>query len=85
MVAEDCAMVDFNSVLNDARQLTEEDQLRLIDALFGPHPTSDELDEARQAEIERRVARMEAGKAEFVPWEKVSKDARRRIEDKDVN
>ena len=74
-------MVDFNSVLTAARQLTEEDQFRLVDAL-GLHP-SDEVnppfDECWKAELERRVARIKSGESKSVPWETVRLEARRRL------
>ncbi len=80
-------MVDFNSVLSAARQLTEEEQMRLVDALWSP--TDDDadcpLDEAWKAELERRVARMDAGTVTLVPWEQVRSNARLRAGLNDVD
>jgi putative addiction module component (TIGR02574 family) len=74
-------MVDFNSVLTAARQLTEEDQLRLVDAL-GLHPNDKfdpPFDEFWKIELERRVARIESGESKSIPWETVRAETRRRL------
>lgn len=70
-------MADFNSVLNQARQLSAEDRLRLIDALWELVPPEADLplheDWARK--LERRVADLEAGTSTTVPWTEVRDEA----------
>jgi putative addiction module component (TIGR02574 family) len=74
-------MIDFNSVLNDARQLSEAERLRLIDALWELVPAESNLPlhEAWAPELERRVAAFEAGAAKTVPWETIRAEALVRI------
>ena len=74
-------MVDFNSVLSEAQQLSAEDQLRLIDALWDLVPPDADipLHEDWAAELERRVAEIEAGDAATVPWTTIRKEALARI------
>ena len=63
-------MLDFDSVLNGARQLSTDDQLRLIDALWDMVPEEAALPfhEDWVPELERRVAAIRAGSAKTVPW-----------------
>ena len=74
-------MADFNSVLDDARQLSPEDRLKLIDALWESVPADLDLplhpDWA--PEIERRVAAIEAGTATAIPWTTIREAALARI------
>jgi putative addiction module component (TIGR02574 family) len=74
-------MTDFNSVLGDARQLSPEDRLKLIDALWESVPA--DLDTGLHpdwaAELERRVAAIEAGTASTVPWTTIREEALARI------
>ena len=74
-------MVDFNSVLSEAQQLSAEDQLRLIDALWDLVPPDADipLHEDWAAELERRVAEIEAGGTATVPWTTIRKEALARI------
>jgi putative addiction module component (TIGR02574 family) len=74
-------MIDFNSVLNDARRLSESERLRLIDALWEsvPDDANLPLDEAWAAELERRVAEIQSGAVETVPWETIRAEALARI------
>ena len=74
-------MVDYNSVLNEAQQLSAEDQLRLIDTLWKLVPPDADipLHEDWAAELERRVADIESGAAATVPWTTVRKEALARI------
>jgi putative addiction module component (TIGR02574 family) len=74
-------MIDFNSVLNDARRLSESERLRLIDALWEsvPDDANFPLDEAWAAELERRVAEIQSGAVETVPWETIRAEALARI------
>jgi putative addiction module component (TIGR02574 family) len=74
-------MADFNSVLDDARQLPPEDRLKLIDALWESVPADLDLplhpDWA--PELERRVAAIEAGTAQTIPWAIIREEALARI------
>lgn len=75
-------MADYSSVLNDARQLSEAEQLQLIAALWEMVPEDAELPlhEAWGPELERRVAAIEAGTAQTVPWETIRTEALARIQ-----
>ncbi len=74
-------MADFNSVLDGARQLSPEERLRLIDALWQSLPADLDLplhpDWA--PELERRVAAIEAGTATTVPWTTIREEALARL------
>jgi len=74
-------MADFNSVLDDARRLPPEERLKLIDALWESVPA--DLDVALHPdwapELERRVAAIEAGTAETIPWATIREEALARI------
>lgn len=74
-------MVDFNSVLSEAQQLSAEDRLRLIDALWELIPPEADLPlhEDWAPELERRVAAIEAGTATTVPWSTIRNEALARI------
>ena len=76
-------MVEFNSVLNDARQLTPEDQFRLFEALWTPGEEA--LSEAWKVELDRRIARMDSGESPGIPWDEVRLNARRRAGLSDVD
>jgi putative addiction module component (TIGR02574 family) len=64
-------MADYASVLNDARQLSAAEQL--------PEDAELPLHEAWVPELERRVAAIEAGTAQTVPWETIRTEALARI------
>jgi len=74
-------MSDFATVLNEARKLSEAERLRLIDALW--EDVSDDADlplhQNWAAELERRVAALQAGSAQTIPWETVRDEALARI------
>lgn len=74
-------MVDFKSVLGEAEQLSAEDRLRLIDALWDLVPPDADipLHEDWAPDLERRVADIESGAAETIPWATVRKEALTRI------
>jgi len=74
-------MADFDSVLSRARQLSAEDRLRLIDALWELVPPEADLPlhEDWAPELERRVAAIEAGAATTVPWTTIRDEALARI------
>lgn len=71
-------MADFDSVLAVARQLTIEDQYRLIEALE-LHPGEGFGLPFDEAELERRVAQIESGESQSIPWETVRVETRRRL------
>jgi putative addiction module component (TIGR02574 family) len=74
-------MPDFNSVLNDARQLSYDDKLRLIDALWDLNSPDANipLHEDWEPELERRVAAIKDGTEKAIPWETVRAEALARI------
>lgn len=74
-------MADFNSVLEKARQLSHQERLRLIDALWDLIPPDAQvpLHEDWAPEQERRIAAIEKGSEEMVPWELVCAEALKRI------
>ena len=64
---------DFKDVFQDATELSEHDRATLagllIESLEGePDP---EVEAAWAAEIERRVAELDAGTVKTIPWEEV--------------
>ena len=65
--------VSKDSVLSNALHLEEHDRLeiadRLYDSVYGPRDAA--IDEAWAAEIERRLAELDAGRATLIPWEQV--------------
>ena len=74
-------MVDFNHLLSEAKQLSVEDRLRLIEALWDLVPPDADipLHEEWAAELERRVAAIEDGTSAKVPWSTIRDEARSRI------
>lgn len=63
----------FTDLWREAAELSEEERASLagllIESLEGE--PDEEIEEARSAEIQRRVAEIEAGTAKMVPWEEV--------------
>ncbi|OFW14258.1 MAG: hypothetical protein A3H29_05270 [Acidobacteria bacterium RIFCSPLOWO2_02_FULL_67_21] len=64
---------DFKDVFRDATELSEQDRATLagllIESLEGePDP---DVEAAWAAEIERRVAELDAGTVKSIPWEEV--------------
>ena len=76
-------MLNFESVLVEAKQLSADDQLRLIDALWDtvPDDAALPLHPDWAAELERRVAAIRAGTATTVPWTTIRNEALARIGD----
>lgn len=74
-------MVDYQSVLNSALQLSDDDRLRLIEALWDLIPPDADLplhpDWA--AELDRRVTALEHGAEKTISWEEVRAAALDRI------
>lgn len=74
-------MADFDALLAEARQLPEAERLRLISELWDTvvQPADHPLHEEWAAELDRRVAMIEAGAAKTVPWETARSEALARI------
>ena len=74
-------MLDFNSVVNGARQVSTDEQLRLIDALrdMAPAEATLPLHGDWATELERRVAAIRAGSAKTVSWTTIRNEALARI------
>lgn len=74
-------MSDFDTVLSAARQLPDKDRLRLIDALWDSVPADADAPFTNKwaREIERRVAELDAGSAQTVPWSQIRAEALARI------
>ncbi|MDA0657458.1 MAG: addiction module protein [Planctomycetota bacterium] len=74
-------MVDFNSVLEHARQLSPQDQAKLIDALWDAVPDDVDfplhLDWA--SELERRVNELKVGDGMTIAWSQIRAEALARI------
>jgi len=71
----------YDEVLKDALSLTEEERAALMDALEDSWLTEEERKEKAEfwAEIERRVAEVEAGTAELIPAEEAIERARTKL------
>jgi putative addiction module component (TIGR02574 family) len=74
-------MVDFNSVLEDARQLSPSDQAKLIDALWDTVPVDADipLHPEWAAELERRVNELKVGAETPISWSQIRAEALARI------
>lgn len=74
-------MSEFDSVLSAAQQLPDQDRLRLIDALWESVPPDAEFSFSDEwaREIERRVAELDAGASQTVPWYRIRDEAIARI------
>ena len=74
-------MLDFNAVLDGARQLSADEQLRLIDALWEMVPEEATLPfhEDWAPELERRIAAIRDGSARTLPWTTIRDEALARI------
>ncbi len=72
-------MLKTDELLNAAISLPVELRAQLADALLKSlNPARAEIDELWAAEAERRVAEIEAGKAELIPGEEVFAKLRKR-------
>lgn len=74
-------MTDFASILSAAQNLSEQDRLRLIDALWDSVPPDSEspFSDEWAHEIERRAAELDAGTATTIPWSQVRAAALARL------
>lgn len=75
-------MSTVETILADAAQLPAEQRLDLIEALWETLPESDRppLSDEWRAEITRRSAEYDAGKASTIAWEDIKRDARSRLD-----
>jgi len=76
-------IVDFHTVLDNARQLSTMDQTRLIDALWNLVPDDVELPLHPEwaAELQRRVTERQSGTAKSISWAQVRSEALARVRD----
>jgi len=74
-------MTDFDTVLSAAQRLPDDERLRLIDALWDSVPVEAvaPLPEEWIREIERRVAELDTGTAETLPWSRIRDEALARL------
>jgi len=73
-------MMTVDQVLNEVEQLSEGDQVLLLDRLAGRrHPVDPENEAAWSSEIQRRVAELESGQVREIPGEEVTARIRRKL------
>ena len=74
-------MSNYVSVLSEAQQLSDQDRVRLIEALWDSvPPDSDAMFSSEwKHEIERRAAELDAGTAKTVSWSQIKNEAIARI------
>jgi putative addiction module component (TIGR02574 family) len=77
----DIAMPTYETLLTDASRLSVEDRIRLLDGIWDTLPADalPPLSEEWVAEIQRRSAEYDAGKAQTVSWEQIKAEALRRV------
>lgn len=74
-------MTTTEEIIAAARHLTEEKQLRIVDALLASiYATDTEDDAIIERELSRRVDAIERGESRLVPYEDVLDHARRILE-----
>ncbi len=69
-------MVDFQSILDAARQLPESDRVRLMYELWETVPLEAEFrfSEEWGREIEKRLAELRDGSVKTIPWEQIREE-----------
>jgi putative addiction module component (TIGR02574 family) len=74
-------MLDYDTLLADARQLPLDARVQLIEALWDtlPENVSPPLSDEWLSEIERRSAEYDAGQVHPIPWEQIRAEALRRL------
>ena len=74
-------MIEFNAVLDNAKKLSTDDQLRLIDALWEIVPADANLPLHPDwgPELERRLAAIEAGQVTTIDWTTIRDEALGRL------
>ena len=81
MLVEGREMADFDSVLEAAMQLSEDERLLLSDMLRDSvsNQAFPPLHEEWDAELERRLRAIDDGTAVLTPWETIRDEALKRI------
>ncbi len=76
-----CQMTQHDTLLSAASQLPLAERFQFIDELWAtvPEEAPQSLLPEWAAEIERRVAELDAGGETLVPWETVRRDTRQRL------
>jgi putative addiction module component (TIGR02574 family) len=74
-------MPTYDTLLNDAKNLPVADRIELMDAIWDTLPPDSlpPLSGEWLAEIQRRSAEFDSGKAQVVSWEEVKAEALRRV------
>ena len=74
-------MLDFDSLLSEAAQLSVDQKLRLIDELAASVPDDQppSLSAEWVTEIEKRSAELDSGEEKPVSWETVRQTIRRKV------
>jgi putative addiction module component (TIGR02574 family) len=74
-------MVVLNSVLEHARELSPQDQAKLIDTLWDAVPADADipLHSDWAADLERRVTELKAGAGTTIPWTQIRAEALARM------
>lgn len=69
----------LETIAAQAMRLTPDDRSELAERLWLSVHEQEEIDAAWDAEIERRIAQLDAGQVEGVPWETVITDLRTQL------
>ncbi len=74
-------MSNYETLLAEAAQLPVVDRVRLLEGIWDslPNDALPPLSDEWVAEIQRRSAEYDAGKAETVSWERIKAEALRRV------
>jgi putative addiction module component (TIGR02574 family) len=81
MASEDNIMSTVDDAFSAAQNLGTEEKLQLISRIWETIPPTGEFrpSDADLAEIKRRSAELDAGKAKAIPWEEVRDAVRSRL------
>lgn len=71
--------ISIESIEAQAMKLSPDERADLADRLWISVAEQDDIDAAWDAEIERRIAQLDAGEVERVPWETVIADLRAQL------
>lgn len=69
----------LETIAAQAMRLTPDDRSELAERLWLSVHEQEQIDTAWDAEIERRIAQLDAGQVEGVPWETVITDLRTQL------
>ena len=74
-------MIEFNLVLEQARQLAPEDQAKLIDVFWdsAPFHVDIPLHPEWESELKRRIEAIETGTSKSISWHQIRDEALARI------